>query len=219
MQAVKSVNRTRNCLLRCHQSKTAPIASDKKRACEKDGPHSERIDSNIAGIWSQYWNDHRSQEEINNSPDTIDDIRTVKEWWTKIPAPKDVNTFLTVSFSVNGGGGSVKFDMILFDWTGEGEKWCLRTAAMLCMGIIFLYLAHSEPKIKYYAFYAGAHAIVIGTFRLLASRSIYRNALAKKNEAMKPQSSAETAHETTGTEGILEDAKPRGVSENADLLV
>ncbi|KAG1844701.1 hypothetical protein F4604DRAFT_219752 [Suillus subluteus] len=190
----------------------------------------------------------------------------------------DINTFLTVSFSVNGGGGSVEFDMILFDCTGGGDTaarcWIastdvdmnailvinatdlttshvrvqcrilciftllhftpkmqvvnpiattilhlLRTAATLCMGIIFLYLAHSEPKIKYYAFYAGAHAIVLGTFRLLALRGIYRNALVKKNEATKPQSSAETAHEATGTGGILEDAKPRGVSENADLLV
>ncbi|KAG1869453.1 hypothetical protein DFJ58DRAFT_837746 [Suillus subalutaceus] len=95
----------------------------------------------------------------------------------------------------------------------------LRTAAMLCMGIIFLHLAHSEPKIEYYAFYAGAHAIVMGTFRVLTLRSIYRNALTKRNEATEPQSSAETARETTGTEGILEDAKPRGVSENADLLV
>jgi hypothetical protein len=34
------------------------------------------------------------------------------------------NTFLAVSFSINGGGGSGKFDMILFDCTGEGEKWC-----------------------------------------------------------------------------------------------
>ncbi|KAG1844703.1 hypothetical protein F4604DRAFT_219947 [Suillus subluteus] len=97
----------------------------------------------------------------------------------------------------------------------------LRTAAMLwwVMGVIFLHLARSEPKIKYYAFYAGAHAIVMGALRLLASRSIYRNALAKKNEAAKPQSSAETAHETTGTKGVWEDEKPRGVSENADLLV
>ncbi|KAG1807869.1 uncharacterized protein BJ212DRAFT_1303321 [Suillus subaureus] len=95
----------------------------------------------------------------------------------------------------------------------------LCTAATLCMGIIFLHLAYSEPKIKYYAFYAGAHAIVIGAVRLLTSRSIYRNALAKKNEATKPQSSAETAHETTETESIWEDGKPRGVSENADSLV
>ncbi|KAG2145690.1 hypothetical protein BD769DRAFT_1417243 [Suillus cothurnatus] len=95
----------------------------------------------------------------------------------------------------------------------------LRTAATLCMGIIFLHLARSEPKIKYYAFYAGAHAMVMGTLGLLASRKIYRNALAKKNEATKPQSSAETAHETTGAEGVLEDEKPRGISENADLLV
>ncbi|KAG2039437.1 hypothetical protein BDR03DRAFT_951927 [Suillus americanus] len=96
----------------------------------------------------------------------------------------------------------------------------LRTAATLCMGIIFLHLAHSEPKIKYYAFYAGAHAIVMGTFKLLASRSIYRNALAKKNKAAKPQSSPGTEHETTETEeGIWKDVKPQGVSENADLLV
>lgn len=95
----------------------------------------------------------------------------------------------------------------------------LRTAATLCMGIIFLHLARSEPEIKYYAFYAGAHAIVMGVLGLLASRRIYRNALAKKNEAMKPQSSAETTHETTETGGIWEDEKPRGVFENADLLV
>jgi hypothetical protein len=89
------------------------------------------------------------------------------------------------------------------------------------MGIIFLHLARSEPKIKYYAFYAGAHTIVMGTFGLLASRKTYRDALAKKNEETKPQpeSSAETAHEVTGTEGVWEDGKPRGVSENADLLV
>ncbi|KAG2052075.1 hypothetical protein BDR06DRAFT_973263 [Suillus hirtellus] len=87
------------------------------------------------------------------------------------------------------------------------------------MGIVFLHLAHREPEIKYYAFYAGAHAIVMGALGLLASRSIYRNALAKKimNEATKSQSSAETAHETTGTQGIWEDANPRGVSENVDL--
>ncbi|KAG2351773.1 hypothetical protein BDR07DRAFT_1467079 [Suillus spraguei] len=72
----------------------------------------------------------------------------------------------------------------------------LRTAATLCMGVIFLHLAHSEPKIKYYAFYAGAHGIMMGVLGLLASRRIYRNALAKRNEAMKPQSSAETTHET-----------------------
>jgi hypothetical protein len=66
------------------------------------------------------------------------------------------------------------------------------------MGIIFLHLARSEPKIKYYAFYAGAHAIVTGVLSLLASKSIYLDALAKKNEATKLQSSAETAHETTG---------------------
>ncbi|KAG2121813.1 hypothetical protein BD769DRAFT_1477286 [Suillus cothurnatus] len=63
------------------------------------------------------------------------------------------------------------------------------------IGIIFLHLARSEPNIKYYAVYAGAHAIVTG-----------------KNEATKPQLSAESAHETTRT-------GPRGVSENADLLV
>ncbi|KAG1854588.1 hypothetical protein F4604DRAFT_1261317 [Suillus subluteus] len=95
----------------------------------------------------------------------------------------------------------------------------LRTAATLCMGIIFLHLAYNEPKIKYYAFYAGAYAIVTGVLGLLASRRIYRNALAKKNEAPKSQSSAETAHETTATEGVWEDEKPRGVFENADLLV
>lgn len=97
----------------------------------------------------------------------------------------------------------------------------LRAAAMLCMGIVFLHLAHREPEIKYYAFYAGAHTIVMGALGLLVSRSTYRNALAKKNmnKATKPQSSAETAHETTGTEGIWEDAKPRGISENVDLLV
>ncbi|KAG2039399.1 hypothetical protein BDR03DRAFT_951807 [Suillus americanus] len=97
----------------------------------------------------------------------------------------------------------------------------LRTAATLCMGIIFLHLAHNEPKIKYYAFYAGAYAIVTGALGLLASRSIYRKALAnlKKNEVTKPQSSAETAHKTTATEGVWEDEKPRGISENADLLV
>jgi len=87
------------------------------------------------------------------------------------------------------------------------------------MGIIFLHLARSEPKIKYYAFYAGAHAIVTGVLSLLASKSIYLDALAKKNEATKLQSSAETAHETTGTESVWEDEKSRGVSENADLLV
>jgi hypothetical protein len=95
----------------------------------------------------------------------------------------------------------------------------LRTAATLCMGIIFLHLARSEPKIKYYAFYAGAHAIVTGVLSLLASKSIYLDALAKKNEATKLQLSAETAHENTGTEGVWEDEKSRGVSENADLLV
>jgi hypothetical protein len=87
------------------------------------------------------------------------------------------------------------------------------------MGIIFLHLARSEPKIKYYAFYAGAYAIVMGTLGLLASRKTYRKALAKKNEVTKPQSSAEAAHETTGAEGVLGDEKPRGISENADLLV
>ncbi|KAG2351776.1 hypothetical protein BDR07DRAFT_1616578 [Suillus spraguei] len=95
----------------------------------------------------------------------------------------------------------------------------LRTAATLCMGIIFLHLAHSEPKIKYYAFYAGAHAIVMGVLGLFASRRIYHDALAKKNEAMEPQSSAETAHETIEIGSVWEDEKPRGVSENADLLV
>ncbi|KAG2344229.1 hypothetical protein BDR05DRAFT_962134 [Suillus weaverae] len=95
----------------------------------------------------------------------------------------------------------------------------LRTAATLCMGIVFLHLAHSEPRIKYFAFYAGAHAIVMGVLGLLASRSIYRNALVKKNEATKLQSSAEAAPETTGKDGVLEDEKPREVSENADLLV
>ncbi|KAG2145689.1 hypothetical protein BD769DRAFT_1417224 [Suillus cothurnatus] len=95
----------------------------------------------------------------------------------------------------------------------------LRTAATLFMGIVFLYLARSEPKIKYYAFYAGAHAIVTGVLSLLASKNIYLDALAKKNEATKPQLSAESAHETTGTGDVWEDEKPRGVSENADLLV
>jgi hypothetical protein len=41
----------------------------------------------------------------------------------KIPTPMDCNTFFTFNFSVNGGGGSVKFDMMLFDCNGEGEKW------------------------------------------------------------------------------------------------
>ncbi|KAG2068347.1 hypothetical protein BDR04DRAFT_1103532 [Suillus decipiens] len=105
----------------------------------------------------------------------------------------------------------------------KNYKYLLRVVLTLqtrcSMGIIFLHLARSEPEIKYYAFYAGAHAIVMGVLGLLASRRIYRNALAKKNEAMKPQSSAETTHETTETGGIWEDEKPRGVFENADLLV
>jgi hypothetical protein len=87
------------------------------------------------------------------------------------------------------------------------------------IGIIFLHLARSEPNIKYYTVYAGAHATVTGVFSLLASKNIYHNALVKKNEATKLQLSAESAHETTGTEGVWEDEKPRGVSENADLLV
>ncbi|KAG1731378.1 hypothetical protein EDB19DRAFT_1831705 [Suillus lakei] len=95
----------------------------------------------------------------------------------------------------------------------------LRTAATLCMGIIFLYLARREPEIKFYAFYAGAYATVMGALGLLASRSIYRNALVKKNEATKPQSSAETAHETTGTEGAWKDEKLQEVSKTADSLV
>ncbi|KAG2145466.1 uncharacterized protein EDB93DRAFT_1151220 [Suillus bovinus] len=101
------------------------------------------------------------------------------------------------------------------------DAYSLRAAAMLCMGIIFLHLAHREPEIKYYAFYAGAHAIVMGALGLLSSRSTYRNAVAKKsiNEATKPQSSVETAYETTGTEDGWEDEKTRGVSENADVLV
>jgi hypothetical protein len=86
------------------------------------------------------------------------------------------------------------------------------------MGVIFLHLARSEPQIKYYAFYAGAHSIVMGAFGLLTTRSVYRKALAKMNEATKPQSS-EIAHETTGTEGIWDDEKLEGISENADLLV
>ncbi|KAG1807834.1 uncharacterized protein BJ212DRAFT_1303291 [Suillus subaureus] len=253
-------------LLWRHQSKTAPIASDKKHACEKDGPRPERVDSNIAGIWLQYWNGHRNREEIDN------DIHQTLLMILELSSG-------SVSFSVNGGG-SGKFDMILVrlywkytppcdndvntilviinanptmshTFGGCSDRQCLvssdkvctftfllftpkmqvvnpiattifhllRTAATLCMGIIFLHLARSEPKIKYYAFYAGAHAIVMGALGLLASRSIYRNALAKKNEATKPQSNAETAHEITGTEGVWEDEKPRGISENADLLV
>ncbi|KAG1744638.1 uncharacterized protein EDB91DRAFT_196525 [Suillus paluster] len=95
----------------------------------------------------------------------------------------------------------------------------LRTAATLCMGIIFLYLAHREPEIKFYAFYAGTYAIVMGALGLLGSGSVYRKALAKKNEATKPQSSTETAIETTQTEGVWEDEKLQGASVSADLLV
>ncbi|KIK45410.1 hypothetical protein CY34DRAFT_801612 [Suillus luteus UH-Slu-Lm8-n1] len=95
----------------------------------------------------------------------------------------------------------------------------LRAAAIVCMGVIFLHLARSEPKIKYYAFYAGAHSIVTGAFGLLRTRSVYRKALMKMNEATQPQSSVESAHETTGTEGIWEDEKLERISENADLLV
>ncbi|KAG1731372.1 hypothetical protein EDB19DRAFT_1334164 [Suillus lakei] len=95
----------------------------------------------------------------------------------------------------------------------------LRTAATLCMGIVFLHLALREPEIKFYAFYAGAYAIAKGALGLFLSRSVYRKALAKKNEATKPQSSAETAHETIGTEGAWENEKPQGVPESADLLV
>lgn len=87
------------------------------------------------------------------------------------------------------------------------------------MGVIFLHLARSEPKIKYYAFYAGAHSIVMGAFGLLRTRSVYRKALMKMNEATQPQSSVESAHETTATEGIWEDEKLKGISEKADLLV
>jgi hypothetical protein len=84
--------------------------------------------------------DRRSQEEVRNSPNIIDDIRTVKEYWsvshyifslydliayrTRTPAPMACNTFLTVNFSVKDGGGSGKFDMILSDCTGEAERWC-----------------------------------------------------------------------------------------------
>lgn len=95
----------------------------------------------------------------------------------------------------------------------------LHAAATICMGIVFLHLAHSEPRIKYYAYYAGAHAIVIGALGLLTSRSIYRKALTKKNRATKPQPSAKPADETTEKEGIWEDEKLQGISENADLLV
>lgn len=95
----------------------------------------------------------------------------------------------------------------------------LRAAAIVCMGVIFLHLARSDPQVKYYAFYAGAHSVVMGALGLLTTRSVYRKALAKMNEATKPQSSAEIAQETTGTEGIWEDEKLEGISENADLLV
>ncbi|KAG0702133.1 hypothetical protein DFH29DRAFT_1079699 [Suillus ampliporus] len=86
-----------------------------------------------------------------------------------------------------------------------------------CWGIIFLHLVHREPEIKFYAFYAGIHAIVMSALRLLGSRGVYRKALAKKNET--PQSSTETAPEATGTEGAWEDEKLQGVSQTADLLV
>jgi hypothetical protein len=39
----------------------------------------------------------------------------------KIPTPMDCNTFFTFNFSVNGGGDSVKFDMMLLDCNGEGD--------------------------------------------------------------------------------------------------
>jgi hypothetical protein len=42
---------------------------------------------------------------------------------TKIPTVMDANTFFTFNFSLNGGGGSGEFDMILFDCSSEGEKW------------------------------------------------------------------------------------------------
>ncbi|KAG2121317.1 hypothetical protein DEU56DRAFT_97240 [Suillus clintonianus] len=95
----------------------------------------------------------------------------------------------------------------------------LRTAATLCMGIVFLYLARREPEIKFYAFYAGTYAIVMGALGLITSRRVYRKALAKKNEATKSQSSADTAPETTGTEGVWEDEKLQEVPKTADLLV
>ncbi|KAG2121313.1 hypothetical protein DEU56DRAFT_760725 [Suillus clintonianus] len=93
----------------------------------------------------------------------------------------------------------------------------LQTAATLCMGIVFLYLARREPEIKFYAFYAGAYSTVMGAVALIRSRSVYRKALAKKNEAT--QSSADTAPESTGTEGVWEDEKLQGVPKTTDLLV
>ncbi|OAX37078.1 hypothetical protein K503DRAFT_783900 [Rhizopogon vinicolor AM-OR11-026] len=95
----------------------------------------------------------------------------------------------------------------------------IRTAAIFCMGVVFLHLAHREPEIKFYAFYAGTFAIVMSFFNLFCGPNIYRRALATGNEAAKSQASEETVPETTGTEGTWEYEKRQGVSKTAGLLV
>ena len=84
------------------------------------------------------------------------------------------------------------------------------------MGTVFLYLAHREPEIKFYAFYAATFAIFTSFFGLFGSAHVYRMS---RDQTTNPQPSAENVTKTTSTEDAWEDEKLQGVSNTAEFLV